>query len=85
MPDTAQPVALARARLDGALDALAMLHDDLILRREEAQNEAAREAYDEVLTLIQALQAEYRRRQGDLAPAAERDRVSAPAHSRQRG
>lgn len=72
MSDTPQSVPLAHAQLDGALDAVAELHEDITLRRDEAQNEAAREAYDEVLTLLEALQAEYRRRRDALPPPSPR-------------
>lgn len=52
-----------RARLVGAQAALSKLRDDLTLRRDEARDEAAREAYDEVLTVVDARLLEYRRRQ----------------------
>jgi hypothetical protein len=70
--ETARPIAIVRAQLEGALDALTTLHEDLILRRDEAQNESAREAYDEVLTLLDSLQSEYRRRHHALPPVSAR-------------
>lgn len=51
-----------RARLVGAQAALSELRDDLTLRRDEARDEAAREAYDEVLTMVDARLLEYLRR-----------------------
>ena len=47
---------------EGALQALDLLHTDLILRRDEARDESARETWDEVLTQVDALLTEYRRR-----------------------
>lgn len=72
MTSHSEPVTLQRARLEGALEALAELHEDLTLRRDEAQSEAARDAYDEVLTVVEAQQAEYRRRHDSLPPVTER-------------
>lgn len=69
MTNPLPPIALARAQLEGALDALDTLHADLVLRRDEAQNESAREAYDEVLTVLESLQLETRRRR-DALPSA---------------
>ncbi len=66
MTESLPPLATARAQLQGALDVLETLHGDLVLRRDEAQNEAARDAYDEVLTLVEALQLETRRRRDAL-------------------
>lgn len=70
--DHSEPVTLQRARLEGALDALAELHEELTLRCDEAQSEAARDAYDEVLTVVEARQAEYRRRHDALPPVTGR-------------
>ena len=52
-----------RARLVGAQAALSELREDLILRRDEARDESAREAYDEMLMVVDARLLEYRRRQ----------------------
>ena len=57
-----------RSVLEGALTALGLLHDDLVLRRDEARDETAREIYDEMLTLIDSLESEYRKRQAALPP-----------------
>jgi hypothetical protein len=65
---SSSPISLERARLQGAIEVLDTLREDLALRRDEAQSEAAREAYDEVLTVVEALQAEYRRRGEALPP-----------------
>ena len=65
------PISLERARLTGALEVLDSLHEDFALRRDEAQSEAARDAYDEVLTVVEAMQAEYQRR-GEALPAVRR-------------
>lgn len=56
-------ISNAQTLLEGAQSALAELREDLILRRDEAREASAREAYDEVLTLIDARLLEYQRRQ----------------------
>jgi len=63
LQQTKHAFAHALTLLEGALAALDELRDDLILRRDEARDEAAREAYDEVLTVVDARLLEYRRRQ----------------------
>lgn len=68
-------LATAHAQLQGALDTLEALRADLLLRRDEAQNEAARDAYDEVLSLVEALQLETRRRR-DALPAGRAHHAS---------
>lgn len=64
-----QTTTTERAALQGTLEALDALHADLVLRQSEAQNASARETYDEVLTLLDSLQAEYRRRHATLPPS----------------
>lgn len=69
MPEPARPhqsIARERWMLEGALEVLDSLHADLILRRDEARDESAREAWDEVLTRVDALLTEYRRRHAAL-------------------
>lgn len=68
---------IERARLEGALEALGALHEDLTLRRDEARDEPAREVYDEMMTVLDSLAAEYRRRHAALPTAAERERMRA--------
>jgi hypothetical protein len=65
-----QAKAHERSELVGALEALGLLHEELILRRDEARDEAAREVYDEMLTLIDSLETEYRKRQTALPPVS---------------
>lgn len=65
-----QAKAHERSALEGALEALGLLHEDLVLRRDEARDEAAREAYDEMLTLIDSLEIEYHKRQAALPPVS---------------
>jgi len=62
------PVAPERFRLEGALEVLDVLHTDLILRRDQARDESGREAFDEMLTQVDALLIEFRRRQDALPP-----------------
>lgn len=64
----AQTTTTERAALQGTLEALEALRADLVLRQSEAQNASARETYDEVLTLLDSLQAEYQRRHDALPP-----------------
>lgn len=63
-----QAIANERFRLEGALEVLDTLHADLILRLDQVRNESAREAFDEMLTLLDSLLTEYRRRQAALTP-----------------
>ncbi len=63
-----QAIASERFRLEGALEVLDTLHADLILRLDQVRNESAREAFDEMLTLLDSLLTEYRRRQAALTP-----------------
>lgn len=65
-------IAIERASLEGALEVLRSLHEDLVLRRSEARDEPARETYDEMLTILDALEAEYRRRHAVLLPVLAR-------------
>lgn len=58
--------------LEGALDALHALGKDLVLRLDEARDETAREIYAEVLTVLDALTAEYHRRQSTLTAVSAR-------------
>jgi hypothetical protein len=65
MPKPARPypsIATEQWMHEGALQALDLLHADLIMRRDEARDESARETWDEVLTQVDALLTEYRRR-----------------------
>lgn len=58
--------------LEGALDALGTLGKDLVLRRDEARDETAREIYAEVLTVLDALETEYHSRQSTLTAVSAR-------------
>src|SRR5512139_2997347 len=62
------PIASERFRLEGALEVLDVLRTDLILRRDQVRDESAREAFDEMLTQVDALLVEYRRREAALPP-----------------
>lgn len=55
-------IPLERARLEGALEALDELRQQLTIRGSEARDESMRDAYDEATTLVEALESEYRRR-----------------------
>lgn len=70
---TARPhvsIASERSRLEGALELLDLLREDLILRCDQARDESGREAFDEVLTQVDALVVEYRRRRDALPPVS---------------
>lgn len=71
-PDLQHPVAAERLRLEGALELLDLLRADLVLGRDQARDAAGRETFDEVLTRVDALIVEYRRRQAALPPASAR-------------
>jgi hypothetical protein len=64
------PIASERFRLEGALELLDLLRTDLILTRDQARDEPSREAFDEILTRIDGLLIEYRRREDALPPVA---------------
>lgn len=66
----AQAIASERFRLEGALEVLDTLRADLILRLDQVRDASAREAFDEMLTLLDSLLAEYRRRQAALSTVA---------------
>lgn len=68
-PQLEHPVAAERLRLEGALELLDLLHEDLLLRRDQARDASGRETFDEVLTQVDALLVETRRRQAALPPA----------------
>lgn len=55
-------------RLRGALEVLGLVRERLLLQRDELGGETGREAVDEMLTHIEALQAEYGRRRAALHP-----------------
>jgi hypothetical protein len=61
-------IAGERSRLEGALELLDLLREDLILRRDQARDESGREAYDELITQVDALVVEYCRRRDALPP-----------------
>ncbi|MDP2056522.1 MAG: hypothetical protein Q8K35_02025 [Thiobacillus sp.] len=65
-----QLIASEGFRLEGALEVLDSLHADLILRLDQVRDESAREAFDEILTLVDSLLTEYRRRQAALPPVS---------------
>lgn len=71
-PDLQPSVAAERLRLEGALELLDLLHEDLLLRRDQARDESGREAFDEMITQVDALLVEYRRRRAVLPPASAR-------------
>ena len=55
-------------RINGALEVLGILSERLVLQLEEMGAESGREAVDEMLTQVDALQLEYQRRQAELHP-----------------
>jgi hypothetical protein len=55
-------------RLQGALDVLGLVRERLLRQRDELGGETAREAVDEMLTHVDALQNEYSRRRAELHP-----------------
>lgn len=57
-----------RMKLEGALALLDLLREDVVLRADQARDEAGREAFDEILTHIDSLLVEYRRRRNALPP-----------------
>lgn len=65
-------VVAERLRLEGALALLDLLHEDLLLRRDQARDASSRETFDEVITQVDALLVEIRRRQAALPPASAR-------------
>lgn len=71
-PQLEHPVAAERLRLEGALELLDLLHEDLLLRRDQARDASGRETFDEVITQVDALLVEYRRRRAALPPASAR-------------
>jgi len=52
--------------LAGALDAISTLKEELKLRLNEARDDCVREVFDNIITLIDAQDSEYRRRKDDL-------------------
>lgn len=71
-PQLEHPVAAERLRVEGALELLDLLHADLVLGRDQARDASGRETFDEVLTRVDALIVEYRRREAALPPASAR-------------
>ena len=71
-PQLEHPVAAERLRVEGALELLELLHADLVLGRDQARDASGRETFDEVLTRVDALIVEYRRREAALPPASAR-------------
>jgi len=69
------PIASERFRLEGALEALDLLRNDLNLRLDQARDASSREAFDEMLTQVDALLIEYRRR-GDALPPVTANHAS---------
>jgi len=55
-------------RINGALEVLGLLRERLAWQRDELGAESGQEAVDEMLTQVDALQSEYRRRRTDLHP-----------------
>lgn len=55
-------------RINGALEVLGILSERLVLQMDEIGAESGREAVDEMLTQVDALQLEYQRRQAELHP-----------------
>lgn len=55
-------------RINGALGALGLMRELLLLQRDELGAESGREAVDEMLTRVDALQIEYQRRRMSLHP-----------------
>lgn len=62
------PIASERFRLEGALELLDLLREDLVLRQDQVRDASAHEAFDEMLTQVDALLVEYRRREDALPP-----------------
>lgn len=69
MTELVPTLTAARLHLEGAIETLESLRVDLVLRRDEARDESARDAYDEVLTVVEARLLEARRRREALPPA----------------
>lgn len=61
-----------RCELEGAIQALDVLMEELEMRLSEARDECMREALDNVIALVVAHESEYRHRSADLRhePAA---------------
>ncbi len=55
-------------RINGALEILGLLRERLVLQLDEMGAESGREAVDEILTQVDALQLEYQRRGKNLHP-----------------
>jgi len=55
-------------RIHGALEVLGLLREHLALQRDELGGETGREAVDEMLTQVDALQVEYQHRRAHLHP-----------------
>lgn len=55
-------------RINGALEVLGLLRERLVLQRDELGAETAREAVDEMLGQVEALQTEFARRRLSLQP-----------------
>lgn len=72
LPERERDIAIERARLEGELEALSSLHEDLALRRDEARDESARETCDEVLTVLTSLETEHLRMRAALPPVSAR-------------
>jgi hypothetical protein len=64
-----QPDKAEGERLAGALDLLGNVRAELMLRRDEVNNDSARETLDETLSLLASLDTEYRRRYERASPA----------------
>ena len=55
-------------RINGGLEVLGLLHETLILQKDEIGAESAQEAVDEMLTQVDAMHSEYQRRRHELHP-----------------
>lgn len=56
------------SRLNGALEVLNLLHEKLMLQRDESNTEAGREELNEILAEIESMLREYRKRLDNLHP-----------------
>jgi hypothetical protein len=71
MTDSRSAIERQLNELKGARDLLFELREDLAQWVEEAQDDSKREALENVLGHIEALESEYRRRQEDLQKEAK--------------
>src|SRR5574340_22876 len=71
-PQLEHPAAAERLRIEGALELLDLLHEELLLRCDKVRDASGREVFDEVITQVDAVLVEYRRREAALPHFAGR-------------